>query len=507
MDKKITRFGYILNKRILTDDELAEVKADLTVEPFKQGNYGKAKNNKFPVYLENGDYIGIPKYYGLYKFGEPKLNRLEKYAYPKCNMTYVGKLRPNQQIIVDKAIKAFDQNRGGIIVAGCGSGKTNMAIYLACHYQLKTLWLTHKTFLLDQSVDRILSTTNVKKIGLIRQKKIDIDHPFVVGMIQSICKINYDDAIFKDFGMVIIDEVHHMAARNFSKVYQKISSKYMLGISAERERKDKTYKIINWYMGPIIHFEEQKPNDMVIVKKILYKTSNKVRMETIVNKYSGEADRSTMITNLVHIKYRNRFIINVILDLYDQGKNILFLTGRIKQIDVIHKLLQENEYTKNNVGKYIGGMKDDKLKESSFKQIILGTYEMASEGLDIASLNAVIFGTPKSSIQQSAGRILRLENYEEHPIIIDIVDVDNDIFDTQYYARNRHYQKQKYNVQVLSVADYKPDDTCPGDTIKWDDAVSLHAYLTKKPNKKPIIKQITYSKFEPIDVDAIEFDD
>jgi superfamily II DNA or RNA helicase len=503
-DKKITRFGYIVNKKILDDETLTTIKKDLTAVPFKMGNFGKfAKDNKFPLYMENGDFIGIPKYYGLEKFGEPDINRLEVYKYPQFNMEYTGKLRPNQEIIVNKIFKGFDEKKGGLLIAGCGSGKTNMFIYIACKYKLKTLFIVHKTFLKNQVINRIKSTTNIKNVGIIQQKKIETNYPFVVGMVQSLAKIDYDDEIFKDFGMIIIDEVHHMGAKNFSKVYQKMSAKYMLGVSAERERNDGMYKIINWYMGPILHAEEQKPNDMVVVKKFHYKTSNHERIKTITNKFTNEPDRSTMVTNLVHIKRRNRLTLKIIEELFDQGKNILCLSGRLKQVNLFYNLLNKNEYTNGNVGKYIGGMSEDELAKSATKQIILGTYSMAEEGLDIENLNVVILCTPKSAIKQSVGRILRKDVYEEHPIVIDIIDEDNSVFKKQSQPRDTYYQKQHYNIQDFYVSDYKQKNY-----FDWDDTDSIKEALLKQPAKsKKFVKSKSESKqfFGPVNCDELEF--
>lgn len=506
-DKKITRFGYIVKKKILDEKTLSDIKNDLTAKPFKIGKFNRfAKQNHFPLYVENGDYIGVPKYYGLEKIGKPDINRLEKYKYPVQDMKYIGKLRPNQEIIVNKIIDGFEKHRGGLLIAGCGSGKTNMAIYIACKYKLKTLFIVHKKFLKNQVIDRIKSTTNVKHIGTIQQKTIETDHPFVVGMVHSLAKINYNDELFKDFGMIIIDEVHHMGARNFSRVYQKMTAKYMLGITAERKRNDGMFKIINWYMGPILHAEEQKPNDMVVVKKIHYKTSNHDRSRVINNKFTGEPDRSTMVTNLVHIKRRNRFIIKTIEELFDQGKNILCLTGRIKQVNLFYHLLEENEYTKGNVGKYLGGMSDIELQKSATKQIILGTYSMAEEGLDIENLNVVILCTPKSAIKQSVGRILRKDIYEEHPIVIDIVDEDNSIFKKQSGTRDTYYYKQHYNIQNFYISDY-PNNKY----INWDDKEEINKILTQVPDQKPNKfnkkneQRIETKFFGKINCDDIEF--
>jgi superfamily II DNA or RNA helicase len=503
IDKKITRFGYILNKKSFDDDTLSQIKKDLTAKPFKIGIYGKfAKDNTFPLYIENGDYIGIPKYYGLEKFGEPVINRLEIYKYPTFDMKYTGKLRPNQEMIVKKIFDGFDEQRGGLLIAGCGSGKTNMAIYIACKYKLKTLFIVHKTFLKNQVINRIKSVTNIKNIGVVQQKKVEINYPFVVGMVHSLAKKDYADENFRDFGMIIIDEVHHMGAKNFSRVYQKMSAKYMLGISAERKRNDGLYKIINWYMGPILHAEEQKPNDMVVVKKFHYKTSNKERVKIVLNKFTNEPDRSTMVTNLVHIKKRNRFILKLVEELFDQGKNVLILSGRLKQVNLFYRLLNQNQYINGNIGKYIGGMSEQNLAESATKQIILGTYSMAEEGLDIENLNVVVLCTPKSAIKQSVGRILRKEIYEEHPIVIDIIDNDNAIFKKQSNVRDLYYKKQQYNVQTFNASDYKQTNY-----MDWDDANAIKDALLKAPptKKNHSKKNTTQTYFGPIDCDQIEF--
>jgi len=74
---------------------------------------------------------------------------------------------------------------------------------------------------------------------------------------------------------------------------------------------------------------------------------------------------------------------------------------------------------------YIGELKEKELEESSKMDVIFGSYPMAEEGLDIPDLNTVILTTPKSDIQQSIGRILRKENDDEYPLIIDIADKSN----------------------------------------------------------------------------------
>ena len=65
-------------------------------------------------------------------------------------------------------------------------------------------------------------------------------------------------------------------------------------------------------------------------------------------------------------------------------------------------------------------MKEVDLKESENKKIIIATYAMASEGLDIKSLTTLLMASPKTDVCQSVGRILRTKHTQ--PLVIDIID-------------------------------------------------------------------------------------
>jgi len=106
-----------------------------------------------------------------------------------------------------------------------------------------------------------------------------------------------------------------------------------------------------------------------------------------------------------------------------------------------------------SVGYYVGGMKEAELKNSEKKQIVLATFAMAAEGLDIPTLNAEFLITPKTDIEQSVGRILRAKHATAKPIIYDIVD-SHDVFKKQYLKRKKFYKKQNYKITEKSMAQY-----------------------------------------------------
>ena len=105
-------------------------------------------------------------------------------------------------------------------------------------------------------------------IGIIKQNKIDIENKdFVVGSLQSIAMRDYDPSIFKDFGLVIIDEVHHCSAEVFSNALIKTCSPFVLGLSATLNRKDGLRKVFEWFIGkPVIKLINNTDDNDIDVK-------------------------------------------------------------------------------------------------------------------------------------------------------------------------------------------------------------------------------------------------
>jgi superfamily II DNA or RNA helicase len=118
---------------------------------------------------------------------------------------------------MEKVLPHLKENDGGVLCLPCAAGKTVLSLYIASVLKLKTLVIVHKTFLLNQWKERAEQFTNAK-IGIIQQKKVQTEgNDIVIGMLQSIAKENYDDMIFRDFGLVIFDEAHHGTITVFFK--------------------------------------------------------------------------------------------------------------------------------------------------------------------------------------------------------------------------------------------------------------------------------------------------
>jgi superfamily II DNA or RNA helicase len=462
---KIDRHGYHIKKKNLEKKEIENLKKELTVSPVNN-MYG-GEEVFYEQYVETEKEIIIPRYFGIKNYGEPKKYNFEP---QEAKIPFITKLRDYQEPIVAKCVEHILQFGGGHLSVPCGRGKTVMAIYIAHKLGLKTLVITHQSFLQDQWIDRIKFFTG-EKAGIIRQDEVKVDGKnIVVGMIHSIASRDYGD-IFDDFGLIICDECHHYASKWFSNTISKLGGKYTLGLSATLYRNDGLVKVVHWYLGEVAYKEKIKTNNQVVVKMLNFSSKHKKFKETTkMVKGIRLPNCSKMLNNLVENKDRNTILINVINELRQQpGRKILVLSGRKSshlpklknEIDNLIKAdLDSGKLLQGecNTYYYTGDCKRSEREEAEKNaDIIFGTFNMAQEGLDIPRLNTVIFATPKKDIVQAVGRILRkeLQNGDIRPLIVDIVDNLN-IFTKQGNVREKFYDQSDYKVDYFYFLDKNP---------------------------------------------------
>uniref|UniRef100_A0A6C0EH62 Helicase ATP-binding domain-containing protein n=1 Tax=viral metagenome TaxID=1070528 RepID=A0A6C0EH62_9ZZZZ len=444
----LSKNGYFIPKNSKYNNIIIKAKKDLTVEPFAYFNKNNKINN-FIVYDENDEYLIVPKYYGIKNFGLPDINH-EVIGLP-INILFKGNLRENQIDIIDKIIPYINKNDGGILCLPCAAGKTVLALYLACHYKVKTLIIVHKTFLLNQWKKRAQEFTNAS-IGIIKQSKIEINNDIVIGMLQSIAKDKYDKEIYKDFGMVIFDEAHHAPSKYFSKILPIIASKISLGLSATPKRTDKLEKILFWYFGDIMYQSDIKENNTVLVNIINYKIEHDKFKEFKLR--NGDLNRPLTITKITTIGRRNKFIVNLIIKSIQENNNrkIIVLSDRIEHLKLLKLRLDDQKITTTDL--YIGGMKQSALDIAEMANVIFASYAMAAEGLDIPNLNTLFMVTSRKEIEQAVGRIIRKIDPNIRPLIYDFTDCLPS-FINQSRARKKFYNKMGFDINILDVDNNK----------------------------------------------------
>lgn len=450
----IGKKGYTLYKNTLALSDLTKIRNDLTVKPYVPKSMVEAK--AFPLYREAPKKIYIPRHYGEEHFGsvpdeQIKLPRGEPIEDKYCEFS--GSLRDYQINIVQKYLSAVKNSGGGLLDVDPGKGKTVMALNIISQLKVKTLVIVHKSFLLNQWIERIEQFLPHARVGKIQGQIIDIENKdIVIGMLQSLSMKEYASDTFDCFGLSIYDETHHLGAEVFSKSMLKITTNYTLGLSGTMQRKDGLTKVFKMFLGDVIHKEKSNTTEHTVLVKCVNYTVDDDEFNEMKYNYKGDPMYSTMISKLCTYNHRSEFILSMIKTelIRDPDQQIMVLAHNKTLITYLHDAIAHREMA--SVGYYVGGMKEEALKESEGKKVIIATYAMASEGLDIKTLTTLIMASPKTDVCQSVGRILRTKHAA--PLVIDVVD-SHDIFVAQWRKRKAYYTKQKYKIVSISNNKYK----------------------------------------------------
>jgi len=298
---------------------------------------------------------------------------------------------------------------------------------------------------MNQWIERIQFALPTAKIGKLQGDKCEIEGcDIVIAMLQTLSMKDFPMDTFDDIGHVIIDECHRIPSRVFCKALMKINSPYMLGLSATPNRKDGLTKVLKWSIGDIVYSVKSSEKNIVKVDRYILESEDENYNKEVYS-FRGQIQISTMVNNIAGYGKRTRLIMEKVSAAIEENekRQILILSDRKQHLEDMYNLGKEMGI--ESIGYYVGGMKKEKLKESESCRLLLGTYPMANEGLDIPSLNGLVLSTPKSDIIQSIGRICRQKHEGIQPLIIDMVDTFS-IFENQSRKRMKVYEKKKYQV-------------------------------------------------------------
>ena len=498
----LTHMGYAIRKDSLTPAQIETIRKTLTVAPKTMARFAKGAE-PFPVFLESPSRFYCPRIWAQDEFGPPEANILVDGASLREDLHFVGTPYDYQTEICNTFIES---GANGLICVPCGRGKTFMAINIAHRLGKKFMIIVDKEFLLQQWSGELQALMPGIRIGILQADKKEIDTKLIItpepslpelkemckerklkvggnkqelltrlreagvdvgpkkeivefdcciAMIQTLVQQEFQETEFRSFGFAIFDECHHLGASNFSRALLKVQTKKMLGLSATPTRDDGLTKVFEWFLGKPVYWEKQREADPdVIVRKIPFDTEDAVYLKTPTD-WQGEVVLARLLTQVCECEERSQLIDHVIADLVKETKRrILVLSERKQHLERIQAGLPPGTTSSY----YIGGMDEAKREEGArTSQVLLGTYAMASEAMNIKSLNTMVMASPRKKIEQSTGRILRTrkDEREVQPLIVDVVDICHDVYAGQWSKRKAYYKKCAYVIEVPKDATMK----------------------------------------------------
>jgi superfamily II DNA or RNA helicase len=457
LSRVLTARGYAIRKDSLTPEKQQFIRSNLTVAPkslAKTGPTGKP----FAVYYESPLRFYLPRHWAREHFGPEEADALPEGHSLPTTIKFTGKPYDYQEAILNTFI---DAGGNGLICVPCGKGKTFMALSLAARIGKRFLVIVDKEFLLNQWKGEMEAFFPGLRIGILQGPRAEVDpneYDCTICMIQSLVQKTYPESTFRSYGFSIFDECHHLGAANFSQALIKIQTKQMLGLSATPTRDDGLTKVFEWYLGKPVYWEKQREADPTVNVKALYYTSQDSKYLEEPTDYKGDIVLARLLGQVIECKERNEWIVQQIQTyLKEPARRILVLGERIKQLEAMEQMLLADD-PMLKIGYYIGGMKEEKRETAGREaRVLLASYAMASEAMNIKSLNCVILASPRKKVEQSVGRILRERPSERKvaPLILDIVD-SHGVYQGQWRKRRAFYKACGYKIQIQQ---YKSDET------------------------------------------------
>ena len=447
----LTLNGYKLLKS--TNPPLEELRKTLTVKPMVPKVFVSNPNAvpRYKVYGEASDCLYLPKHFGMSKYGPPTSTTRDVPQTPDEFWTFAGSLRPIQQPVVDAFLKP--EPHDGILSLHTGGGKTVCALYIASQLKLPTLVIVHNSFLRDQWEERVRGFLPKARIGRIQGDLCEIDdREIIIAMLQTLSMKTISILKFRPLGLVIVDECHHIASEVFVQALPKVTSKYMLGLSATPTRKDGLMFVANWFLGPLLYTSDtgDKEDRGVHVEVYEYKNDDPVFNEILYNA-QGVMFTSLMINKLAECEDRTKWLVGILVDILEEEpqRQVLVLTDRVQHTKDLLAALPDG--LRASAAILSTDVKAAARAEfCATKTLLLATYAMCKEGFDVPTLNTLLMATPRPDVDQIVGRILRVEKSARttHPLILDIVDPQ---FRRQFQERNALYKKRSYTTRVMTL--------------------------------------------------------
>lgn len=358
----------------------------------------------------------------------------------ESDIRFLGTLTQDQS----RAVDVLAESESGVLVAPSGSGKTVMAVGLMAKRRRNTLVLVHRKPLPDQWIARLSAFSGLpsSEIGQIRSGKRSITGVLDVAMVQSLITRDGVDEIVAKYGMVVVDECHHVAAISIERVLATARARYTLGLTATPKRRDGLHPIVHMQLGPIRHVVRAAAGPDWPVHKLIVR-------ETIFTAPAEETRIQSLYASLAVSEDRNDLLFDDILLSLEEGRSPLVLTERRDHLEYLVNRLRR--FARNLIVLH-GGM-GEKSRAAALRliseippedeRLVVATGRYIGEGFDDARLDTLFLTMPvawKGTIVQYAGRLQRLNVGKKEVRVYDYVDKEVPVLARMFDKRLRGYR-------------------------------------------------------------------
>ncbi len=381
------------------------------------------------------------------------------------NVTFRGELREEQQ----KAMEAFAGHNIGTLSATTAFGKTVFAIGMIAKRKVNTLILVHNKALLEQwkerletflEIDESIECPKARKkkssiVGCLYAGKNSLHGIIDIALIQSCLSEGEVKPFVKDYGMVIVDECHHVSSVSFEQVLRQVTTTYVYGLTATPIRKDGHQPIIFMQCGKIRFSSDAKSQ----MESQGFKRLLKPRFTSFRNITSDCKTYVQITQELAEDKVRNEFIVEDVRQAILAGRTPLVLTTRTAHVKALAQMLMPfADHVVQLIGADSTKEKRIALQElqsipSSESLVIVATGKYVGEGFDYPRLDTLFLTMPiawKGNVEQYAGRLHREYDGKSEVCIYDYVDIHIPLCDSMYRKRLKGYAAAGYGKNTLS---------------------------------------------------------
>jgi len=358
-------------------------------------------------------------------------------------------LRPDQS----EALAALVSHDLGVLVAPPGAGKTVIGCAAIALIKVPALVVVDRQPLVEQWRHRLMTDLGLdkKQIGQLggnRKASGVVD----VAMVQGLARRDDLEEATAQYGLVVVDECHHVPAATSERAVRRIPARRWLGLTATPYRRDGLQAMMLMHCGPVRH-RMVAPAGAQLLRREL------VVHETAHTLAPGEPIQETF-RGLVADADRTRWICDDVAASIGAGRNSLVLTRWTEHLEAIVEDLARRGYQalvlRGGMAKRARRSVVEQLAEPGLAGVVLvATTSFLGEGFDCPALDTVFLAFPirfRGSIVQYVGRILRATPGKTVVIVHDYVDVEVPVLARMYTERARAYANLGFPAPKRAIA-------------------------------------------------------